>query len=246
MSKPLVTVAMLIYASSAYLEFVLNSLSTHSNDTCDVTYLVVANDPWPSVVNYFQSQRWIDFQATLNAPVRVVIHINEPKDPYWIQNVYAAWNRCLSECQTDLICFVNSDMAVTDNFLDNLLKFDLTKYVPTSRLVECGRMPSLPGLISKNFGQSLAELDITGFEKFASEVSEPFVSVVNGGFMPSLFRKDILQSIGGWHSNKNGIPGDQITMYLLNKHFGLQHIMVHDSIVMHWQRGESAEVNDLQ
>ena len=63
--------------------------------------------------------------------------------------------------------------------------------------------------------------------------------------MPSLFKKEVLKSIGGWHRNVGNIPGDRITFARLNQKFGIRNVMVKDSIVYHFQRGESAEVGDL-
>lgn len=245
-----ITVGMLIYANPAYLINCLKSLDAHPNEGIEQDYLVVANDPWPAVYEYLKSKEYDSFCKSLKGNVKTVIHHNEPLDPYWIQNVYGGWNRVLSECTNDYIAFVNSDMLFTDNWLSELAKYpkyDYNKIIPTSRLVEGGRMPSLPGLISKNFGQSLAELDVDGFEKYAKEISESRSFTWDiGAFMPSLFKADVLRSIGGWHKNQNGVPGDQITMFLLNRNLGMRRIMCHDSIVYHWQRGESAESGDLK
>lgn len=245
-----ITIGMLIYASPAYLENCLTSLDSHPNEGIEQDYLVVANDPWLNMLEYLNSDKYKEFCAKLKNPVRTIIHNNEPLDPYWIQNVYSAWNRVLSECINDYIVFVNSDMLFTNNWLTNLAKYPLNgfyKTIPTSRLVEGGRMPSLPGLISKNFGQSLGELDVQRFEEYAKSIEEKDLFTVDvGAFMPSLFRADNLRAIGGWHKNQNGVPGDQITAHLLKRNFGMRRIMCHDSIVYHWQRGESAESNDLK
>src|SRR5690606_8245360 len=118
--------------------------------------------------------------------------------------------------------------------------------IPTSRLVESERMPSLPGLIGKNFGQTIKSFRKDDFEEFAAGISEGSYSIGVGAYMPSLFQTDILKSVGGWTKNTNGIPGDRITFYKLWEKFRLKHIMVNDSIVYHLQRGESAESDDLK
>lgn len=235
-----ITVATLIYKSPRYLDFVMNSLIGHHNDV-DVEYLIVCNDATVDVI--LQAEKWSRYPG-----VRHVVHHNENPNDWWIQNVYRAWNRCIDECKTENICFVNSDMAFTDGWLDSLASFDLTRYIPTSRLVESGRMPSLPGLISKNFGQTLDSFAEDDFEAFARDISTPTIWRRTGAYMPSLFRTQILRDIGGWrHNAKSGgviTPGDRITFSIL-KDIGLEHICVGDSIVYHFQRGESAEVGDL-
>jgi len=243
-----ITVATLIYANPKYLEFVFNSLLGVWNRVAEdkkVEYLVVANDPWDCVVDYLNSDAWNNAIAA-RANIRVVVHRNENPNDWWIQNVYNAWNRALNECKTERICFVNSDMAFTHSWLDNLNKYPLDLVIPTSRLVESERMPSLPGLIGKNFGQTIKSFRKDDFEEFAAGISEESYSIGVGAYMPSLFQTDILKSVGGWTKNTNGIPGDRITFYKLWEKFGLKHIMVNDSIVYHLQRGESAESDDLK
>ena len=237
-----ITIALLIYKSTAYLDFVMDSLLDHPSENYDVEYLIVCNDATNEVI--LHAEKWARFPD-----VRYVIHENSNPDDWWIQNVYDAWNRCLSECRTEAICFVNSDMAFTDGWLDSLACYSLSEYIPTSRLVESERMPSLPGLISKNFGQTLATFDKVAFEAYAEEAAEPVARARIGAFMPSLFKTSTLRAIGGWQKNVGRpgqpiTPGDQITFGLL-KEKGLTQICVHHSLVYHFQRGESAEVGDL-
>ncbi len=237
-----ITVALLIYKSPAYLDFVMKSLLEHPSEDHEVEYLIVCNDATTEVI-IKASEYASELTHNYEPKIRVVSHRNENPNDWWIQNVYNAWNRCLSECDTEAICFVNSDMAFTDGWLDTLATFDLTKYIPTSRLVESGRMPSITGLISKNFGQTLADFDRDGFEKFASEVAEIDIRP-NGAYMPSLFNTQILKDAGGWQKNRGNWPGDKITFAILKQKFGMDHLMVCDSIAYHFQRGESVECGD--
>jgi len=234
-----ITIATLIYRSPKYLDFVMNSMLEHPSKNHDVNYLIVCNDATEEVI---KSAQWWAQQPNIS----FVVHDNPDPEDWWIQNVYNAWNRCVEECETDNICFVNSDMAFSDGWLDNLAKYDLNKYIPTSRLVESGRMPSLRGLISQNFGRKLNTFRRDRFETFARDVSEPKKSIGLGAYMPSLFRKEIFTRIGGWHKNIHNIPGDKITFELIKRRFNVRQIMVHDSIVYHFQRGESFETNDLR
>lgn len=236
-----ITIATLIYKSPAYLDFVMHSLMEHESNNHKIHYLIVANDATPEVKNHA-----LNYGEMAN----VVIHDNPDPNEYWIQRVYRAWNRCLSECETDHICFVNSDMAFTDGWLDALAQHDTSKYIPTCRLVESERMPSLPGLIGKNFGQTIANFRKDEFEKYADTIKEPLVATIKtGAFMPCLIRTDALKAVGGWSHNKwtqwgQEVPGDQITFATLERQLGMRNVMCHDSIVYHLQRGESSEVGD--
>lgn len=234
-----ITVATLIYKSTSYLDFVIDSLLKHESKKLKLKYLVVSNDATDEVVKH---ANYISFK---NKNIRHVQHQNIFKDEIWINRVYNAWNRCLEECDTPYICFVNSDMAFTNGWLDNLAKHDLNKFIPTCRLVESGRMPSLNGLISKNFGQTLATFNKFEFEKYAEEIKENRVTTEVGAYMPCLISCDMLRSIGGWSKNLGNIPGDRITFGTLKRNLGIVNLMCHDSIAYHFQRGESAEVGDL-
>lgn len=239
-----ITVATLIYKSPTYLDFVMNSLLEHTNSIHNIEYLIVCNDATDDVI-IKASEYASELSKNYNPKINVVSHRNNNPNEWWINRVYNAWNRCIEECNTEAICFVNSDMAFTDGWLDALARFDLNKYIPTSRLVESERMPSLPGLISRNFGQTIGEFDRYTFEQFAEEIKNNSVCVGVGAYMPSLFYVDVLKDIGGWHKNYGNVPGDRITFGMLNKTRGLRHIMVNDSIVYHLQRGESVECGDL-
>lgn len=242
-----ITVALLIYKSPAYLDFVMNSLLEHHSTKHDVEYLIVCNDATDEVI--IKASEYASELSKNNDPkITVVSHRNDNPDDWWIQNVYNAWNRCISECKTDYICFVNSDMAFSDGWLDNLAKYNTDHFIPTSRLVESGRMPSLKGLLSVNFGQTIGEFSKNKrhFEDYIEQISADKSIPWMGAYMPSLFKTATLRSIGGWSKNEGNTPGDQITFRKLYQKFGLKHIMVMDSLAYHLQRGESAETGDLK
>jgi hypothetical protein len=218
----------------------MKSLFEYHSKLHNVNYLIVCNDATEEVIEH---ANW--YSKSNLFKIRAVDHKSDSPDEWWIQRVYGAWNRCLIECETDHICFVNSDMAFTDGWLDRLAEYDLDKFIPTSRLVESERMPSLSGLISKNFGQTLGSFKKEEFETFAKEISESGYLPNVGAYMPSLFKVKNLYSAGGWKNNWNGIPGDRITFSILQNKLGMKHIMVKDSIAYHFQRGESVESGDI-
>lgn len=239
-----ITVALLIYKSPAYLDFVMKSLLEHHSTEHEVEYLIVCNDATDEVI--IKASEYSSYLSHNYDPkIRIVSHRNEDPSAYWLDRVYQAWNRCMTECETEAICFVNSDMFFIKGWLDSLAKYDLDKYIPTSRLVESERMPSLPGLISKNFGQTLAEFKRDEFESFANSVKEDKALMHCGAYMPSLFKTETIKSVGGWSKNQGGWPGDKITFARL-KNMGIEHIMVCNSIVYHFQRSESIESGDPQ
>ena len=224
-----IVIVCLIYQSTKYLEFVLNSFNKHTPDT---KLLFVANDATSEVKKYLV-ENGIDH----------LIYENEDKDEYYIKRVYRAWNFGGNNADGDIIVFVNSDMAFSNNWLENLLKNLSEKRIVTSRLVESGKLGSPKIAISKDFGKSYNKFDESGFEKFAESIKED--KIVEGGlFMPCAIYKNIFVKSGGYpignRTEKSGkiISGDWIYFYEKLKPMGIKHVTVCDSIVYHIQEGE--------
>ena len=242
MDRKDITIALLIYASPQYLNFVMEGLLKNNSQEHNVNYLIVCNDASDDVI--IEASKWAsELSKNYNPKIRVVSHNNDDKEEYWLDRVYRAWNRCLLECNSEYICFVNSDMGFTPNWLSRLAKYDTSKCIPTSWLVESGRMPSIKGLVSKDFGQTISSFDDGAFQTFAKSISADEFAM-GGAYMPSLFKTNMLRGVGGWSHNHNGIPGDKITFERLRRKYGLRHIMVKDSIVYHLQNGERVEAGD--
>jgi len=175
-----------------------------------------------------------------------LIFENEDKNEYYLKRVYRAWNYGGFNAPGDIIVFVNSDMAFSKDWLENLLKNLNKKRIICSRLVESGKMPSGQYAISKNFGQAYKEFKGEEFEKFAEEVKKPEIRR-DGLFMPCAIYKDIFIKSGGYpignRKEKDGseTSGDNILFYEKLKPMGVEHFTVFDSIVYHIQEGELDE-----
>ena len=227
-----VVVVCLIYKSTKYLEFVLNSFNRH---TTDAELLFIANDATDKVKNYLTRNK-----------INHLVFDNKDKDEHYIKRVYRAWNFGGSHADGDIIVFVNSDMAFSENWLENLLKNLKKDRIVTSRLVESGKLESGKTAISKNFGKSYKEFDQSRFEDFAKEIRED--RILKGGlFMPCAIYKDIFVKSGGYPIGntvkKSGkvISGDWIYFYKTLNAMNIKHYTVADSIVYHIQEGEMDE-----
>ncbi|TRZ50018.1 MAG: glycosyltransferase, partial [Dehalococcoidia bacterium] len=164
-----VSVICLVYKSTEYIDFVWQSFKKY---TKNADFLFVANDATEKVKNYLQAK---------NLPH--LIFENEDKDEYYLNRVYRAWNYGGFNTSCDIIVFVNSNMAFSRNWLENLLKNLNKNRIVSSRLVESGKISNGKYAISKNLGQTYKEFNEEEFEKFAEEIKIP--EIRKGGlFMP--------------------------------------------------------------
>ena len=228
-----VVVVCLIYKSTKYLEFVLNSFNRH---TTDAELLFVANDATDKVKEYLDKNN-----------INHLIFENKDKDEHYIKRVYRAWNFGGNNVDGDIIVFVNSDMAFSENWLENLLKNVKEDRIVTSRLVESGKLESEDTAISKNFGKSYSKFDQEGFENFVKEIKEDKIIKKGGRFMPYAIYKDIFVNSGGYpredrtEESGKAISGDKIFFYETLASMNIEHYTIGDSIVYHIQEGEMDE-----
>ena len=233
MSSLKISVVCLIYKSINYADFVLNSFKKHTEvKGRNIEFIFVANDPTKDLVNYFNEK---------NIPY--LLFRNKDPQEYYLNRVYRAWNFGGSTVDGDIIIFVNSDMAFSDNWLDNLIKNLTENRIITSRLVESGKMKSGKHGIENNFGRTFSEFTDEEFQKFAKKISSS--EIKEGGlFMPCAIYKDLFVESGGYpignRKEKNGkiTPGDKILFYETLLPMGIKHYTAFDSIVYHIQEGE--------
>lgn len=224
-----ISVVCLVYQSIGYINFVWDSFNKY---TKDVEFLFIANDATEKVKNYLKDN---------NLPH--LIFENDDKSEYYLKRVYRAWNFGGFNAPGDIIVFVNSDMAFSKNWLENLLR-NLTKNrIVCSRLVESGKLISGRYGLSKNFGQTYREYQDDEFQKYVKEVSKPELRK-NGLFMPCAIYKDLFIKSGGYpignrkEPDGRETPGDNILFYEKLKPMGIEHYTAFDSIVYHVQEGE--------
>lgn len=234
-SKP-ITVALLGYKSVQWIDFAVAGIAKAKNRT-KYKLMVVGNDPTDEVVN---SGR--------------LTHIFRNPDPaeYYINRVYRAWNYAVRETQTDLVVLLNSDMRVSDGWLDALVDAygkDEDKVLPCSLLVEGGRIESAMPEYVRNFGTTpgnFRENEWIGYASYLkflatpSAVPDHTVVTTEPGrlFMPVLLNRDAFLAVNGYpEGNVNGISGDRILFNRLWE-LGYNHVTTLGSVVYHVQEGE--------
>jgi hypothetical protein len=233
----------LIYKSLDYLDLLESQLKS---DFCKVEgwnigVRIVANDANQKVLNKLKN---------LNINYSVY---NDPKpNDYYLNRVYRCWNYCGATSQYDNICFVNSDMVFSENWLGNLLKHHDGKSIPTSRLIESGKMPSGTHGFSYNCGNTAKQINYQLWDTVSERYSLNEIS--DGGlYMPCVFEtKKFIESgmypEGNIYVNGIGKLGIMIKsgdayyfQDILENKYEMKHITVFDSLVYHIQEGEKDE-----
>lgn len=230
----------LIFKSTDYLDLIYMELKSDKCkvDGWDITIRIVANDATKEV---------LDKLKTLDIPYTIY---NDPKpDDYYLNRVYRCWNHAGETSTSDNICFVNSDMVFSDGWLENLLKHHDGINIPTSRLVESGKMPSGKHGVSHNCGRGPTSINYDEWNNAVINLKNN--SVHDGGlFMPCIIQKERFIESGKYPEGNiyhNGIgtlgsfvrSGDAWYFYdILTNKYNMRHITVFDSLVYHIQEGE--------
>jgi GT2 family glycosyltransferase len=235
-SKP-VTIALLGYKSVPWIDFAVAGIAKAKNRT-KYKLMVVGNDPTDEVAN---SGR--------------LTHIFRNPDPaeYYINRVYRAWNYAVKEAQTDLVVLLNSDMRVSDGWLDALVEAygkDEDYVLPCSLLVESGRIESAMPEHVKNFGTTPDNFQYANWESHATYMRHRSdtlknISLTKQGnsepgrlFMPVLLNRDAFLAVNGYpEGNVNGVSGDRVLFNRLWE-IGYNHVTALGSVVYHVQEGE--------
>ena len=235
-----IEVISLIFKSTDYLELIYNEMKSNKSivDGWDVSFRIVANDATEEV---------LDKLKKLNIPY--TIYNDHNPDDYYLNRVYRCWNYAGETSKFDNICFVNSDMVFSEGWLKNLLKHHNGVNIPTSRLVESGKMVSGKHGVSYNCGRNPKEIEHAKWDNISKEISEN-ITHDGGLFMPCVFDKKRFIESGMYPEGNiyhNGVgtlgrfskSGDAWYFYdVLSKKYGMKHITPFDSVVYHIQEGE--------
>ena len=240
-----IEVISLIYNSVDYLKMIISELQSDNCkvDGWNVHIRIVANDANEKVLEYLK-----------NSSVPYTIYNDPEPDAFYLNRVYRCWNHAAQTSQYDTICFVNSDMVFSKNWLANLLKHHDGINIPCSRLVESGRLRSGLYGIEQDFGRHPKDINRKAFNEFAQKQSEDIVKA-NGLYMPCVFEKSRFIEAGMYPEGnmfKEGVDlvcgypndrpvfmsGDRFFFNDLQSDYGMKHITVFDSMVYHIQEGE--------
>lgn len=219
-----ITLVVLVYRSLRWLNWCMDGVDKSANQT-RYRWLVVACDPTDEV---------------RNSELVHIIYDNEDPGEFYINRVYRAWNEGVLAAPTSHVVMLNSDMYASDYWLDQLVstKRKDRMTVPTSLLVESGRIPSGMPEYVKNFGLNPTEFDATGFKNHANGLRQLNKTESGRLFMPILVNRQEFHDIGGYpEGNPPGTTGDKDLIRRYGE-AGYKHVTVMGSVVAHIQTGE--------
>ena len=154
--------------------------------------------------------------------------------------IYSAWNVAVENSPDGLVALLNDDMVVSDYWLDELVAaYEAGGTLPTSLLVESGRIPSAVPEHVRNFGLTPEEFDAEGFRNHATAIRRPGVVGEGRLYMPCLFERDRFLQLGGYPAgNPPGTTGDKY-LFAQFARAGYRHVEVGGSVVYHVQCGSN-------
>src|SRR5258708_1828072 len=241
--RPKYSIVCLIYKSVEWLDFVYKQVLKYT-DMKDKEFFFIANDATPEVLAYLKNNY---------IPHYIWDNTEDNKKEWYINNVYRAWNFGAKQAKGDFVVFINSDMAFSTDWFENLLKWYNGKNCITSRLVESGKLKSGLYGIEKNFGRSVTTYQEEAFQEYTKTIQKEEVKD-SGLFMPLFIQKEQFLLVEGYpegnikpgsdiflpkiaDQGEQCISGDVVLMEKL-KSKGIYHQTSFDSIVYHFQEGE--------
>ena len=218
-----VTVCTLVYREPRWIDWWKEGLTQAKTETRYRT-LVLANDPEPKVR---ESECW-DVSLANSDPAA-----------HYLGRVYNAWNECMMIAPTELVVLTNSDMFMSDYWLDELMecKRQKPKSLPCSLLVENGRIPSGMPEYVKDFGTNPADFRAADFRTLASTLRKRGTYEPGRLFQPALFDRQSFLDIGPYTSNQGDKSGDRI-LFEKYQAEGWEWVTCKGSVVSHLQEGE--------
>lgn len=262
----------LVYRSIAYVDFIVGQLQRFARiddpaaaNNWQVSYRLIANDATPAVLRRLGELR--DTQG-----LRFDVHSNSDLSEFYINRVYRAWNFAMRSSQADIVCPLNSDMALSPGWLDALIRRHDGVNVPCSRLVESGNAMGKNApvfregrhVIYGDFGGHPSDFRHDEWLSFAAGLREQHQGQIEpyGFYAPYLIDRERFEAAGGYpHGNihRRGVgkltgrggrasplleSGDAwFFRVVLGERFGMKHVTVFDSVVWHFKEGEQ---NDRQ
>ncbi len=221
-----VTLVVLVYRSLRWLDWCMQGVDASTNQT-RYRWLVVANDATDKVRD--DPRVGVDWQ-------------NADPGEFYINRVYRAWNEGVLNAPTQHVIMLNSDMWASDFCIDALItaKKSDPRTVPTSLLVESGRLPSAMPEYVRDFGKTPDEFDTKAFKAHAHSLKAGSNTEPGRLYMPILVERQEFLDLGGYpEGNPPGTTGDKdlIRRYA---EAGYRHITCLGSVVYHCQEGEQS------
>jgi hypothetical protein len=168
------------------------------------------------------------------------VYTNSDPSEFYINRVYRAWNVGVLEATTQLVVMLNNDMYPAHYWLDELVaeKKQNPHSVPTSLLVESGRVPSGMPEFVHDFGLTPEDFQSDAFQAHAVGIAKPGKIAPGRLYMPILVDRQEFFDVGGYpEGNPPGTTGDKDIIRRYTE-AGFEHITALGSVCYHCVMGE--------
>jgi len=244
-----VSITSLIYQSTDFAEFVYNSVVKHTPmiGTGEAEFFFVANDATDEVIEFLREKKYPFYVNNNPHYTEAELFSKGYARPEYINRVYAGYNFAIKMCKSDLVVLINSDMAFSPNWLENLMKrmrddvvvspvtIQPSWFINPRNGIRCPKL--LFGSTIKSFNE----------EAFLKKVEKILIDSESVGviFMPVMFYKWQSELVSGYpEGNLHGgkfeivrVTGDAFFLDKLQEK-GIRHIQSNDSIIYHLNEGE--------
>ena len=251
-----VEVVTFIYKSVEYLDHIYSQLREYGKaDGWDVGIRIIANDATDAVLKRLYE---------LDVPFSV--YNNPDPSGFYVNRTLRAFNYAVQSSHYNNVCVVNSDMAFSEGWLDNLLKHHNGVNIPCSRLVQPKALPCGWNGVERDFGNHPDNLKLYKFETYVKRLAEDRVRR-GSALLPAVFERARFLEAGGYPEGavfEGGLVADDSTKLVhqyapdspvvfykpsdvffhqnvLEQKYGMKTLTVCDSIVYHIGQGEKNE-----
>jgi hypothetical protein len=243
-----VSIFSLIYRSPEWADFVYDSIHKYTPMIArgDAEFFFVANDASPEVIGHL---------SMMNYPYYILNNIKMSDEelfkngygtPEYIARVYKGFNFGIQKSKGDVVVIINSDMAFSPDWLENLLKYLTEKTIVTSQLVERDhpRHGVFQGVYHGEFGCSMKDFKEQEFLDFVLRVKATGL-IMGKGYAPCALNKSAALKVGLYpEGNIAGKTFDEVVETGDERFFwnlakaNVTHYTSLDSIVYHFKEGE--------
>lgn len=177
--KPKYSVICLIYKSNEWLDFVYNQVIKHT-DFQETEFFFIANNATNEVKDYLKNNY---------IPHYIYDSNEEQKSEWYINNVYRWYNYWAKMAKWEYLIFINSDMAFSPNWLENLAsKYNWNNCI-ASRLIESWRFFSWKYWLEKDFWTEFYNYNEDDFLNYVKIYKEDWVKKEWWLYMPLFINK---------------------------------------------------------
>jgi glycosyltransferase involved in cell wall biosynthesis len=212
------------YKAADELRICLDSLTRNSRQDNEIRIYVDPDDSGG------HDQRVIDVARSFDT----ILILNERRS-----GPYRSWNRGARETEKDVLCFITDDQYWAPDWDSEIANRMDEHPILTGQMVETGVIRPYHTNLIKNVGESAQHFDEDAFLDFVQRNSNGRLGQ-GGFFSPTVIRKSLFESLGGWPAEKPfPYPNDWLFRLKLFDN-GLDYKRVGSSFTYHFQ-GSSAD-----